>query len=201
MDAIQKRQLGELNYVCPESLLRSIQPMMEAIRQRPEAAKSLSKECLEKYHGGSLASMLKHILAKQMAGFHVEISIHAKEFEDSDCVIRAVIGDGDTYYKLVQLKHLPCHEVNDESDIQVTIEKLKYKYAGRIVSIWINRNIELNFKQLRLDGLQAEQLWFFGDYLENTVLATSLRGGFVVDLTAGIWREAIMRNGKIQISN
>lgn len=144
--------------------------------------------------------MLNHILAQQMADAQVAVTIHAKEFEDSDCVIKVIVGKSKIDYRLVQLKHLPSHEVNDRSEIQMTIDKLKLKYADRVVSIWINRNIEIDCGQLKFDGLVADQLWFFGDFLtQESALVTELRGGFIVDLKLGLWKVATMRNGRLQI--
>jgi hypothetical protein len=199
MNAIQKRQLAKLVYVAPEPLLEKNSSIVDEITRGSEAVRhftgSQKKKYLEEYQAGFLAFMLKHILAKQMTGLYVEITVHTEEFEDCDCVIKRIVGGNPAEYRLVQLKQLPNHATNNQIELQTIIDGLQNKYKDRIVAIWVNRDIQIDLSKLKLDGLTVEQLWFFG---VSATEGITLHGGHIPDLKSGCWLVGKMVNGKPQ---
>jgi hypothetical protein len=114
----------------------------------------------------------------------VKVAFH--EAADFDCVLRAIDPERGTVYKPVQLKQLPSHQVNAEADLQRLIDQLKVKYRdpeNLMVAIWINRDGNLIFEKLDFEGLNIEQLWFFGDAVSGEL---TLDGGQISDLLSGL---------------
>ena len=188
-----ERQLARLDYIDPRDLLRSIGPTVVGVLQHPDEVRGLTdhqkNDYIQKHQAGFLS-----LFMKQIAGPNANITLALKEADDYDCVIRAIDAGRETAYKLVQLKQLPNHQVNDDIDLQTIINRLKVKYASSgdlVVAIWINRDIELDFNQLDFIGLRVEQLWLFGDPVTGEV---TLDGGFVSDLIAGVRWSCVMRN-------
>lgn len=193
MNPILKRRLASLNYEDPETILRRLMPTIVGILQKPETVSHLSakqkNKLLEEHQAAFLAFMMKHI-----AGCQARVTVCVKELDDFDCTIKGEIGS-DTVYKPVQLKQLPSRQVNREIELQGIINKLKTQYptsSDLVVAIWINRDIKLDFRLLRFDGLKIEQLWFFGDSVTGN---TTLDGGVVADLISGVRWSGLMRNG------
>lgn len=193
MNPILKRQLAALNYQDPEDILRLLMPTVVGILQKPETVAHLSQRqknhFLEEHQAAFLAFMVKHI-----AGRHARITVCVEELDDFDCVIKGEIGN-ETVYKPVQLKHLPSHEVNDAIELQSFIDKLKIKFSTSselVLAIWINRDIKLDFRLLRFDGLKIEQLWFFGDAVTGEI---TLDGGVISDLISGIRWSGLTKGG------
>ena len=198
MNAIQKRQLAKLDYIDPEELLRGIMPVMVQLLQQPETMKHLSgkqrKEFFEKHQAGFLAFMMKHITGSQ-----ADVKVCFTENEDYDCVIRAAMVGHETAYKHVQLKQLSSHPADKKPNLQAIIDDLKNTYRGSpdlVVGIWINRDSDLDLSQLNFEGLNIEQLWFFGDSLSGE---TTLDGGHISQLLVGFYLSGIMRGGVAQI--
>src|ERR1035438_3157099 len=102
-------------------------------------------------------------MMKCLAGDRATITVRFVEYQDFDCVIRAVIEGHAPIYKRVQLKQFASHEQSE--NLQVLIDKLKSKYptsSDLAVAIWVNRDINLEFENLDFRGLRLDQLWFFG---------------------------------------
>jgi hypothetical protein len=125
VDPILRKRLAALTYVQPETVLHSIMPTVEGILQKPETVAHLSggeaNQYVQYYQAAFLAFMMKH-----MMGHFATISLSLEEFDDFDCVIRAVLAE-QTLYRPVQLKHLPSHQVNPDVDVQTILDKIKRK--------------------------------------------------------------------------
>jgi dGTP triphosphohydrolase len=193
MNAMLERQLARLDYIDPRDLLRSIEPTVVGVLQHPNEVRGLTDHQRNDYIQKHQAAFLS-LFMKQIAGPNANITVALKEADDYDCVIRAIDAGGGTAYKLVQLKQLVNHQVDDNIDLQTLINRLPIKCASSgdlVVAIWTNRDIELDFSQLDLSRLRVEQLWLFGDSVDGAV---TLDGGFVSDLIAGVRWSCVMRN-------
>ena len=198
MDPILERRLAALEYVAPEDLLSEIGPSVIGILQNRGSVAHLASHkkgaLLEKHQAGFLAFMVKHI-----AGPCAEVTVCFKEFDDFDCVLRALIGR-ETVYMPVQLKQLPGHEIDLDIELQALVDKLKKQYPvspDLVVAIWINRNIHLNFAKLSFVGLPIKQLWFFGD---STSAEITLEGGLVSELLGGFYYRGEMKDGRAVVT-
>lgn len=188
-----ERQLARLDYIDPRDLLRRIRPKVVGILQHPDQMRALSdhqrNDYIEQHQAGFLA-----LFMKQIAEPHADVTLALNEDDDYDCVIRAIDAEGRTAYKLVQLKQLSSHQLNDQLDLQAFINRLGTKYPSSgdlVLAIWINRDIQFTFSQLDFSRLRVEQLWLFGDSADGTV---AMDGGLVSDLIAGVRWSCVMRN-------
>jgi hypothetical protein len=198
MDPILRRQLASLVYIASEDLLHALLPTVKAILQRPDTgpAKQLTgkqkKRHLEEYQAASLAFLTKHL-----TGRSTQVAVDLPEYSEYDCVLKCVGENGDTAYKLVQLKQLPSHELNPDADLQSEMNKLK-KYAcpHLLLSVWINRDVKLDLPRLNFESLTIEQLWFWGDSPTGDV---QIHGGIISDWLSGVCWSGLMRYGKTEL--
>jgi hypothetical protein len=199
MDPILRRQLASLKYIAPEDLLLALLPIVKAILQQPDShfTKNLTgkqkKRSLEKYQAASLAFLTKH-----PTGRPIQVAVDLSEDSEYDCVLKCVEKNGATAYKLVQLKQLPSHELNPDADLQSEMNKLKKRYPcseDLLVAFWINRDVKLDLRLLKFEGLKIQQLWFFGDDPSGDV---SIHGGIISDWPSGVCWAGRMANGRPQ---
>jgi hypothetical protein len=198
MNSILRRHLASLPYLAPEDLLHALLPIAKVILQQPDtdSAKQLNgkqkKRHLEEYQAACLAFMIKHL-----TGRPTEVAVDVPDYSEYDCVLKSVTEDGSIAYRPVQLKQLPSHEVNRDADLQSEINKLK-KYVDSddlLVAFWINRDVKLDLRLLKFEGLKIEQLWFIGDDPRGDVW---IHGGIISDWRSGVCWTGRMANGRPQ---
>jgi hypothetical protein len=191
MDRILERQLAKKRYVEVETLLRDIMPVVKSIMQTPARVEHPTREDkapLEKHHAGCTAFMIKHA-----GGNRYRVSVCMEEVQDCDCIFKGEY-EGNTFYRLVQLKQVPSHNLDATISVQRILDDLKRKYPRSpdlIVSIWVNRDCPLALRDLDFEGLGVEQLYLYGDDGKSIFL----HGGPVSLLNKGICLECRMTGG------
>jgi hypothetical protein len=74
----------------------------------------------------------------------------------------------------IQMKQLVPERLNDATNLQIEIDKLK-KYTDAkdlVVAIHVNRKVNLRPEKLNVSGLRVKEIWLFGQLQPNTWLLT-----------------------------
>lgn len=92
-----------------------------------------------------------------------EVYIALVEDQDFDCVAQYVV-DGTSYYTPIQIKEFVPARLNPSGSLQAEINKLR-KYTDSsdlVVAFHLNRQFQLDLRELQIPKLQIAELWLFG---------------------------------------
>lgn len=168
-DKMLLRQLEKRNWLEPITGLRRLGGRRLLAESLPEigGSRSWRDNRFGKYHEETQAAIFTYGLSRGASKERMEytyIDNHKEtSFPDWDCVIRASIDGPGWVYRPVQLKEIVPGTIREEMDLQGELDKLKkYNGAEVVVAVFVNREMELDFKRWKLSHLPVEQLWFYG---------------------------------------
>lgn len=188
--SISENEFATFEYRNPETLLRENAAKIRLLLQHRDKCGDIpgaeKKKTLELYQGALLG-----FLIEKMAGPFADVAVATHEASDFDCIIRGII-DNKTVFRRVQLKHLPCHQLNPTVTLNDVIANAS-KYGNApdlIVAVWINRDVKFKLAEIDVRRLQIGQLFLLGDRHDGAV---EIHGGTLQD-----WRSGHLWNGILQ---
>jgi hypothetical protein len=187
---VADNEFATFEYKIPETLLLENAEKVRLLIQHRDKCGHIPgaerKKLLERYQGGLLG-----FLIQKMSGPFAGVAVAMHEDSDFDCIIRGII-ENKIVYRRVQLKQVPCHQLNPTVTLHEVIG-IASKYGDApdlIVAIWINRDVNFKLADIDITHLQIGQLFLIGDRDDGAV---EIHGGTIED-----WRRGHVWNGVLQ---
>jgi hypothetical protein len=161
------REWKKLSYYNPEKILKSLRQveLTYPVYELPYKEASLRTRALRSYGESRQCALFCYGISQAL---NVDVRYAILEKSDYDFVGYFVKDDVEHFIP-IQMKEFVPSEVNPAAELENEIEKLS-KYVtseGLCVAVYINRNIRIDFSQLKFSVPNIKELWFFGAKSED----------------------------------